>query len=157
MESKKYRIEYIDALRGLAILLVLQSHVSGCCLNIDDYTPNYHFVSGVPLFFFFISGFLSRQITNTELKNVGSYLFDKAIILLVAATIFMAFRAYITDVSFMDAFRNGKYGYWFTFSLFLFILISICCQLLLTRILPSKHLWVTEFFTLYYCTFLCIH
>lgn len=56
----------------------------------------------------------------------------------------MAFRAYITDVSFMDAFRNGKYGYWFTFSLFLFILISICCQLLLTRILPSKHLWVTN-------------
>ena len=143
MEIKKNRIEYIDAMRGLAIILVLQSHVSGFCLNIDDYTPNYHFVSGVPLFFF-ISGFLSKQTKNMTFRSFCLYLYDKAIILLVAATIFMAFRAYIPDVSFMDAFRDGKYGYWFTFSLFQFILISICCQLLLTRILPSKHLWVTD-------------
>lgn len=147
MESKKNRIEYIDAMRGLAIILVLQSHVSGLCLNINDYTPNFHFVSGVPLFFF-ISGFLSRQITNTGFKSVGLYLYDKAIILLVAATVFMAFRAYITDVSFMDAFKDGKYGYWFTFSLFQFILINICCQLLLTHIQPSKQSWVTDIFLL---------
>ena len=143
MNNKKDRIEYIDAMRGLAIVLVLQSHVSGLCLNIDDYTPNYHFVSGVPLFFF-ISGFLSKQITNTGLRSVGSYLYDKAIILLVAATLFMAFRAYLTNVGFIDAFRSSKYGFWFTFSLFQFILISICCQLLLINILPSKHRLATD-------------
>lgn len=153
MENKLNRIEYIDAMRGLAIILVLQSHVSGLCLNIDDYTPNFHFVSGVPLFFF-ISGFLSKKITKCELLNIGSYIFNKAIVLLFAATIFMAFRAHITNISFADAFSAGKYGYWFTFSLFQFIMIHTACQLFFTRIKIPKYTWANDLLLLIIALFM---
>lgn len=139
------RIDYIDAMRGLAIILVLQSHVSGFCLNIGDYTPNYHFVSGVPVFFF-ISGFFSKQIHNKSLKELCYFLYDKAIILLISATIFMAFRAYITDISFTNAItRDGKFGYWFTYALFEFILINVLCQLTFKYIRRIKRLiWLED-------------
>lgn len=121
--NESVRIGYIDAMRGLAIILVLQSHVANRCFNINYDTPSLHFLPWIQLpLFFFISGFLSKKIVS--FKKLIFFLYEKASTYLFSAIVFMICYAYISHQDVIDGFYNdAKYGYWFTFSLFQFLLI----------------------------------
>lgn len=115
------RIEYIDAMRGLAMLFVVIGHVFFFSFR---HTENviYLILSNeiqIPLFFM-VSGFLMKA----PKCNYWSFYKGKVFSLLVPATIFMTIYVWLNNYSYIASWGdNFKYGYWFTFSLFEFVLI----------------------------------
>ena len=74
------RIEYIDAMRGFTMLLVVAHHVAAFCLGIGDYVPSIHPILcefRMPLFFF-ISGFvLYKEETIWSAHYIAKFLIIK--------------------------------------------------------------------------------
>lgn len=115
------RIGYVDAMRGLAMLLVVIGHVfyfSFC----DKTNVIYRILSDelqIPLFFM-VSGFL----VSVPGRGFWSFVGKKAFLLCVPAAIFMAAYVWKDGGDYVSAWvDSGKCGYWFTFSLFWFILL----------------------------------
>lgn len=118
---EKKRIEYIDAMRGLAMLLVVVGHVLKFAFH-DGENILLHILSEelqIPLFFI-VSGFLVRIPEN----NYFSFIKKKAFLFCVPAAIFMTAYVWKCNFNFVSAWVDScKFGYWFTFSLFEFY----CC------------------------------
>lgn len=124
----KKRIEYIDALRGFTIFLVVLNHVALTCLNVDLSLPSFHkffFQVRMPMFFL-ISGFVLYK--NDVVWNTTQivYFFKKKIpVQLISPLIFFMVYMFVTKIDFIDGiFNDAKYGYWFTFVLFIYFVIN---------------------------------
>lgn len=117
----KKRIEYLDAMRGLAMLFVVLGHVFTFSFK-DGGNIIFRILScelQIPLFFM-VSGFFVR-VPET---GYWSFLRKKAFLLCVPAAIFMAAFVWTYDYNYISAWVDSdKFGYWFTFSLFEFILL----------------------------------
>lgn len=93
MTGKK-RIEFIDAMRGFTMILVVVCHVSGFCLGIESDIPSIHpylYEFRMPTFFF-ISGFVlykANQLWNT--KYVFKFLTKKFPVQNITTVIFFLF------------------------------------------------------------------
>lgn len=117
----KERITYIDAMRGLAMMLVVTAH---CCWASFDYSPILNqLIDGelqLPLFFM-ISGFFASTLSGRGfLKGLA----DKFLLLVVPALLMLALFCLVNDRSFIEALHaKYKLGYWFTFALWGFMLI----------------------------------
>lgn len=117
----KKRIEYIDAMRGLAMLFVVVDHLLFHSFRHTDNVIGLilSYEIQIPLFFM-VSGFLVKVPES----NYRSFYKRKAFSLLVPATIFMTIYVWLNNHSYIAAWGdNFKDGYWFTFSLFEFVLI----------------------------------
>lgn len=119
---KKERIQYIDALRGFTMILVVFHHVE--CFGFFNFS--YESVIGqlfqsfrMPLFFF-ISGFIAYKKNRVwNASTIGSLLKKKMLVQIIPALflgliytyIFLHrdFKEFVTD--------PAKLGYWFTFVL----------------------------------------
>lgn len=130
----KERIEYIDALRGFTMLLVVYAHVRLYGYHqIDDITPNsfnsFFLFIRMPLFFF-ISGFLFYK---KERNHIGEFILNKAKIQLLPSFIFMFLYAFLFNYNFYDGlFDVYKLGYWFTIALFMFFIVFIAIDYILS-------------------------
>ena len=120
----KQRIEYIDAMRGLTMILVVFSHVCNFCLG--DKWMGYNdvfFLFRMPCFFF-ISGWLfaqpDRQWNSTSVRTTVVHKFRVQII---PTFIFLLLLA--PPPLFFTRLGALKGGYWFTFALFEFFLLCI--------------------------------
>ena len=120
----KQRIEYIDAMRGLTMILVVYSHICRFCLG--DETMGFNdvfFLFRLPCFFF-ISGWLfeqpDRQWNQVTIKNVVS---RKFMVQIVPTFIFLLLLA--PPPLFFTRLGALKGGYWFTFALFEFFVLYI--------------------------------
>ena len=132
------RIEYIDALRGFTMILVVLNHVSFYCFGIDNTIPSLHkYLQEIQMpLFFFISGFvLYRPNVNWDSKFIASQFKRKIPVLLISPFIFFCIFIYIHHVPFTQGiYDDTKCGYWFTFVLFYFFayysitryLLNIC-------------------------------
>lgn len=133
--TKTKRIEFIDAMRGFTMILVVVCHVSGFCLGIESNIPSIHpylYEFRMPTFFF-ISGFVlykANQIWNT--KNILKFLKRKFPVQIITTAFFFLFYLKIYHISVTDGlFSESKLGYWFTYCLFVyFVTYSICHWLL---------------------------
>ena len=118
------RIEFIDALRGFTMILVVLNHVSFYCLGIDNKIPSFHkYLQEIQMpLFFFISGFvLYKPTTQWNGKHMVSLFKSKIPVLLISPLIFMSIYLYINHIPFIEGiYEEAKYGYWFTFVLFVF-------------------------------------
>lgn len=115
----KQRIEYIDAMRGFTMILVVFSHVCGMCLG--DKWMGYNdvfFLFRLPCFFF-ISGWLFDPLKGT-LSSVARH---KFMVQIVPTLIFLLLLA--PPPLFFSRLGATKGGYWFTFVLFEFFMISM--------------------------------
>ena len=138
----KGRLAYLDALRGLAIFLVVYCHVASISLGIPEgigSTNDTVSLLHLPLFFF-LSGFL--MFWEDRFQNVKSswqYLARKAGELVLPGLIFVTLFALWTNRSAESIlFSQFKGGYWFTFFLFLFILLYALFSLILRRFNARK-------------------
>lgn len=122
------RLGYIDALRGLLILLVLIYHLNSGgedkVIIIDLCWP--FMMPG----FFFISGFVSYKYQKTwDFKLFIHQIFHKFRCLVIPAVIFFMLYAICRGTNPFD-FVYGFGGFWFTPELFKIFCIYYCCCLI---------------------------
>lgn len=125
METK--RIQYIDAMRGFTMILVVFSHICHFCFG--DSTMGFNrifFLFRLPCFFF-ISGWLFQPVA---LRSFRPNVRHKAMVQLVPTFIFLLLLA--PPPEFFRQLGTLKGGYWFTFVLFEFFMLYMlsvrCCR-----------------------------
>ena len=128
----KKRIEYIDALRGFTMILVVAVHVYSLCFmqgDVKEYDLSFNNFFGLfrmPLFFF-ISGFVfykSDRVWN--LTNLKKFLTSKVRVQLFSTLVFFLFFCFLFQKDIKHSlFDSQKAGYWFTYILFIYFAIYI--------------------------------
>lgn len=135
----KERIGYIDAMRGMTMILVIYSHICISCFN--EYFIAFNdvlFLLRMPCFFF-ISGWLFYKMGRSwDAQTVKQVVCNKFMVQIVPTFVFFALHE---RSLFFQQLGAVKGGYWFTISLFIFFIIYILSSLVLRR---SKHkdLWM---------------
>jgi hypothetical protein len=137
--SHKGRIEYIDAMRGFTMILVVYSHICNYCLG-DRWMGfnDIFFLFRLPCFFF-ISGWLFGKndfyyiedrhpvMSYTTHRSASPHMMkiikDKFMVQIVPTFIFLLILA--PPPLFFSRLGATKGGYWFTFALFIFFLLYI--------------------------------
>ena len=130
----KQRIEYLDAMRGFAMLLVVTGHVCLMCTGIPLTGVIRAFINLELPIFFTISGFFCYK-TRDYLSNrqICKFLYNKFILFVISPLFFIALWIWLTDCSLQTVlYDQYKKGYWFTFTLFQCILIYILIKKSLT-------------------------
>ncbi len=132
------RIGYIDAMRGMTMILVVYSHVCHFCMGSVTFGGNdVMFLFRLPCFFF-ISGWLFRALwSSTDEASLrepaGRLIARKARQQLVPTVVFLALLVGVWCVvhkapfatSFLSRLGATKGGYWFTVTLFEFFVIYL--------------------------------
>ena len=112
------RIEYIDAMRGFTMILVVYSHICHFCLGDSLLGFNgIFFLFRLPCFFF-ISGWLFEPIASRPFWGNARHKFQVQII---PTFIFLLLLA--PPPEFFHQLGAVKGGYWFTFVLFDFFIL----------------------------------
>ena len=126
MEKKRW--EYFDAMRGLAILLVVAGHLM-IRFGISGYeNVLWTIIISVHLpIFFFISGYLGSKSLN--LKSLG----DKCAQLILPGFLFFVLSTLSRNGNPMSFLKLGFQDYWFTFVLFEMFLIYFICDKVFRR------------------------
>lgn len=126
------RIEYIDALRGFTMILVVAVHVYSLCFmqgNVKEYDLSYNNFFGLfrmPLFFF-ISGFVFyKNDRYWDFVTLKKFISNKIRVQLFSTLVFlfMFCLLYQRDIKY-SVFDSQKSGYWFTYALFIYFLLYI--------------------------------
>lgn len=130
----KQRIEYIDAMRGLTMILVVYSHICHFCLgdSLLGFNGTF-FLFRLPCFFF-ISGWLFEPISRRRFCQIAR---KKFMVQIVPTFIFLLLLA--PPPEFFHQLGALKGGYWFTFVLFEFFII----YMLIVRLGRKWRPWVT--------------
>lgn len=127
------RIEYIDAMRGFTMFLVVQMHVTVFGLGLmgsDTFSYTSLFSEFRMPLFFFISGFVFYKAhLRWNLMETISFLKKKVSVQLLSPFLFMASLEIAKEGSIVNAlFDYAKAGYWFTFALFEYFCFYILFQ-----------------------------
>ena len=128
-EPATKRIGYIDALRGLAMILVVYFHISA--YGFSSYVMGYNDIIErfrMPLFFF-ISGWLFKYIDRPTKEIIK----QKFMVQIVPTAFFLLLYLCIFDYLSFDSFGSDKKGYWFTYVLFEFFVIFLGLKAHLNR------------------------
>lgn len=123
------RIEFIDAMRGLIMVLVVCYHVALYCFHTPNNVASVHpyLMQMLMPLFFFISGFVFfRAGTAWGWRQTTRFLSKKIPVLVVAPLLFFAVFVYIQELSWTASIGDHyKKGYWFTLVLFEYYLFYI--------------------------------
>lgn len=124
----KQRLLYLDAIKGLAILLVIMGHIHIFAARMAHPMYSYFmaFIKAVHMpLFFIIAGYFSQRPVST-LPQLGRYLRDKTIRLLTPALLFLGLLTLwnrgTIEFSIKELFEAH---YWFTPTLFVYFLIFL--------------------------------
>ena len=138
MASK--RIEYIDALRGFTMYLVVYSHIWTFGYHTDTRNSFEHILTNFFLvLFFFISGFVAyKREFYWTFNNTICLLKTKAIQLLCPTIFFCSLFCWWGGYGIDSAFSPSNAGYWFTLHLFYFYIFYSITNLISSRIKGIK-------------------
>ena len=151
--SKKPRLEWLDALRGFTMVMVVAYHVTqgfGETWKTSETMP-FLALYRMPLFFF-VSGFLAYKASQVwTLGNLGGLIAKKLRVQLIPTAVFFLFAMAVLNKQFWPSVSDAlasqyKGGYWFTIALLYMFLICYpfaFIENLITRRLSPKNLrWV---------------
>ncbi|MBQ8153517.1 MAG: acyltransferase [Prevotella sp.] len=128
---EKERIQYIDAMRGFTMILVIYSHV--CVFCFKEYFIAFNdvlFLLRMPCFFF-ISGWLFYKATRVwDKTTVRQVIHNKFMVQIIPTFIFLALHERTHFFHQLGAFKGG---YWFTFALFVYFCIYIFSSIVFRR------------------------
>lgn len=132
MDTK--RIEYIDALRGVTMILVIYFHIACYSFGNDDMAYNSIIEKFRMPTFFFISGWVffkaNRMWDHNTIKGIIS---KKFMVQIIPFLFFMLLYLYTFDYWEIASFGSDKKGYWFTFVLFEYFVLYIGAEALLNK------------------------
>lgn len=132
----KERLLYIDVLRGIAILIVIYSHILLFCVGYSETSAltnflRLYFLNG----FFFISGFMAYKTFTPNLLEMLKNLWKKIATLLIPTLITGGlYSAYVHENPFYFLADSAKCGYWFTIALCIMMSIYTIEDFLLKKI-----------------------
>lgn len=134
--KKKVRLEWLDALRGFTMIMVVAYHVcqQGFMIPVKvSASLPFLVLFRMPLFFF-VSGFLAYKASVTwDLPTLGRMVSKKLRVQLIPTAVFFFFAACVirTEPTFIEAVdtmlnSTTKGGYWFTLALlYMFIIYYV--------------------------------
>lgn len=150
---KKPRLEWLDALRGFTMILVVAYHVA-----IMGFGESWKHSSSIPFLmlfrmplFFFVSGFLAYKVSQIwNVRNLGTLVVKKIRIQIVPTVFFFLLATAIFNKDFVAGVMDNlsasmKGGYWFTLVLLYMFLIYYPFAFLeskIKRFLPSGWGWI---------------
>ena len=157
--QKKTRIEWLDAMRGFTMILVVMFHVSTqsfCQLDNSSSSTPFLLLFRMPLFFF-VSGFLVYKPTfEWSIKKYISLVAKKVRIQLLPTIIFFILcvsirheNIFVTMVEFLSTPAKG--GYWFTWSLLHLFLFYYTIQIVLNKFSKSRKIKWDTVFIIFWC------
>lgn len=129
------RLEYLDAMRGFTMTLVVIGHVFAYCMKHENIINAELTNLRLPLFFF-VSGFLVyKNDLVWNARNMYSFLQKKFRQQIIPTIVFVLLFSYV--IGFLELKENGivyhatAMGcYWFTYTLFLFFCVYACVKYL---------------------------
>ena len=130
--NKSKRIEYIDALRGFTMILVVSVHIYSLCFmqgNAKEYDLSYNNFFGLfrmPLFYF-ISGFVFYKIDKIwDYNTLKKFISSKIRVQLFSTLVFFLLFNFLFQNRIIDSILDTqKSGYWFTYVLFVYFILYI--------------------------------
>lgn len=130
----KNRLFYIDAMRGFAILFIVFGHISLLCYGIgnEKLLSFKVFTSLLQLpMFFFVSGY----VLNPEKILIKGAMYSKFRQLIIPAIFFCGIHLMIDHIDIYTCVTDRfKSGYWFTFTLFVFIIIQCLWEIIAKKL-----------------------
>jgi fucose 4-O-acetylase-like acetyltransferase len=130
----KNRIGYIDALRGMAMILVVYFHIAA--YGFGSYEIGYNDIIErfrMPTFFF-ISGWLFYKAGRIwDRQTITGMIRKKFMVQIIPTVIFMLLYLVMFNLLDVSSFGSDKKGYWFTVVLFEYFVIYILAEALLNR------------------------
>lgn len=151
---KKPRLEWLDALRGFTMILVVANHVAGM-----GFGEEWRHSSAIPFLilfrmplFFFVSGFLAYRASQVwNIRNLGSLVSKKLRVQIIPTLVFFFLAMAILNKNFWGAVETSfhsplKGGYWFTIALLYMFLIYYLFAYLESKIKWKSWIPVTLLF-----------
>lgn len=158
---KKPRLEWLDALRGFTMILVVSNHVWGLGFGLEPKVSSsmqFLVMFRMPLFFF-VSGFLAYKVGLLwDFKTLRGLLAKKIRVQTIPTIVFFFFGAAILGKEFWPTVENWlslstKGGYWFTIVLlYMFIVYYLFCYLE-SKLKVKSWIPITLFFILSLCLY----
>ena len=133
-QTQQNRIGYIDALRGMAMILVVYFHIAA--YGFGSYEIGYNDIIErfrMPTFFF-ISGWLFYKAGRIwDRQTITGMIRKKFMVQIIPTVIFMLLYLVMFNLLDVSSFGSDKKGYWFTVVLFEYFVIYILAEALLNR------------------------
>lgn len=156
---KKTRLEWLDALRGFTMILVVANHVAGM-----GFGEEWKHSSAIPFLilfrmplFFFVSGFLAYKASQIwNLKNLGLLVWKKVKVQTIPTLAFFFLALAILNRHFWPAVQTAfhsplKGGYWFTIALLYMFIIYYMFSYLESKLKWKSWIPVTLLFLISMC------
>ena len=120
------RITYIDALKGLAIILVVWGHIAEKSMGVENMPFNYMYGSfHMPLFIFLSGLFAYKGMQKASWQYVGNFLRKKAVRILLPFLVIGGCYSLIVEHSFTAVYSGEMGGYWFLPALFICMVMGL--------------------------------
>ena len=132
-QNQQNRIGYIDALRGMAMILVVYFHIAA--YGFGSYEIGYNDIIErfrMPTFFF-ISGWLFKAGRIWDRQTITGMIRKKFMVQIIPTVVFMLLYLVMFNLLDVGSFGSDKKGYWFTVVLFEYFVIYIVAEALLNR------------------------
>ena len=140
-QSSTKRLEYIDALRGFIMLIIVYWHINYFSfdifksLNQINSFENIFLPFGMPLFFFISGLFAYKENQICNKRYIINVIFGKFKQLVIPTLLISGLYVYVFNMSFIGYLLSPmKYGFWFTISLFEYFVIYILISKILEKI-----------------------
>lgn len=139
-KTTKKRIEYVDALRGFAMYLVVYSHIWTFGYHADSSNSFDHILLNFFLvLFFFVSGFVAyKKEQDWNMNSINHKLKEKAIQLLIPSVVFSTLFYGIVYHNLAGIQHIALAEYWFTVQLFIFFVFYYFTMLLCKKMSGTK-------------------
>lgn len=155
-QTKKPRLEWLDALRGFTMILVVAYHVAEM-----GFGESWRHSSSMPFLvlfrmplFFFVSGFLAYRASQVwDFRNFGSLLWKKIKVQTIPTIVFFLLATAILNAHFWPAFLESfhspyKGGYWFTIVLLYMFVVYYCFSYLESKLKVRSWIPITVLFVI---------
>ena len=128
------RIAYIDALKGLAIILVVWGHIAEKSMGIESMPFNWMYGSfHMPLFIFLSGLFAYKGMDRISWKYIWHFLQKKAVRILLPFIVVGGFYGVLVEHSFSAVLTGEFGGYWFLPALFYCMVLGLFQRCLAVR------------------------